>query len=158
MENKNGINKAINSIIGQILVTIIPSISFYWAVLNKLKFDMEIDSIKVGISIIFGLLCLLYVKQLNIKSKIIELKKFRDFQATDFVNFNNSEIKKLADRLLKIEGRERADLEDEDKKRLFQQEIISRKEKIDLYNKAFEDWKCGDYGKTEQTKTFIYYE
>jgi len=151
MESKmsKGLNTVINSGFGVFFITIIPIISFYVGVIKDLKIDFKASKMEIAVSILVGLCIYLLLKSMDTQNKLLALKKFRDYESLSMANFYNTEIKKLNDRLLRVESANNIKTEselDEDKKRLFDLEETYKKDKIIDYNNVFKLIGEGDYG------------
>jgi hypothetical protein len=151
MENqsKNVLSTIINNSFGIIIITIIPTIICYTEFFKEYVIDIKNNKMGILISLMVGIIIVLFLKFLDLKYKIIALKRFRDFESVSMVNFFNTEIKKLNDRLLETEsklGLKTTSQLNENEIRLFEEEKRLKDEKIIEYNKVFKSLGVGNYG------------
>lgn len=159
MENqsKNVLSTIVNNNYGIIIIIIIPTIICYIAFFKEYEIDIKNNKMEILVSLMFGALIVLFLKLLDLKYKLISLKKFRDFEALSMVNFFNTEIKKLNDRLLDTEEKlkiKSTSKLNENEKRLFKEEETNKNEKIIEYNKVFKGYGVGNYGIGNNTSHF----
>ncbi|WP_111308617.1 hypothetical protein [Confluentibacter sediminis] len=144
------LNNTTNSLIGNILIIIIPTVIFYYGIIKEFVFNTKITKMEITVALLVGYSIFSIFKTWDLKNKIIALKEFRDYETISIINFYNSEIKKLNDRLLETEKKLKIPTYsefNENEKRLFHEEAKSKEKIIIEYNSMFETWKCGNYGK-----------
>lgn len=151
------LNKITNSQIGIVFIIIIPTIFTYIGFFEVHTINVISNKMELAISIFIGVDCYLILKIFDIQNKLISLKKFRDFESLSTINFFNTEIKKLNDRLLEVESKleiKTTSQLTENEKRLFQEEKRLKDEKIIEYNEIFFAIGCGNYGVGINTSHF----
>ena len=151
------LNKITNSQIGIVFIIIIPTIFTYIGFFEVHKIKLISNKMELAISIFIGVDCYLILKIFDIQNKLISLKKFRDFESLSTINFFNTEIKKLNDRLLEVESKleiKTTSQLTENEKRLFEEEKRLKDEKIIEYNEIFSAIVCDKYGVGINTSHF----
>ena len=148
------ISSFMDSEIGKILTTILPTIITYKGTYDNFNFKkMSTEPLHIMSGIILALTLYIILTLIQQRLKIIALKKYRDFEMLNFTNFINTEIKKLNDRLVEIENRSEITASElnENEIRLFKEEYKIRTEKIQEYNNSFKSWGIGNYGFGDNT-------
>ncbi|NVO02573.1 MAG: hypothetical protein HXX09_07690 [Bacteroidetes bacterium] len=151
------LNKIENTIIGKILIVVIPNIMAYVGYISIKETTMETFIMQHKIFIVVILLTIHIISLLwlyeNFKNKIKALKKYRDYEAIRVVNqynanFNliNAQIKELYKKCCGSVTKETASPIDEKNTKENQRLHDSA---VDEYNKAFEGCGLKDYGVNE---------
>jgi hypothetical protein len=139
------VSKIIESLIGKIIIVIIPTIVFYFGLIfiqqTMIKTIILEHKIAVATTIlIIHIISLLCIYE-SLKNKIKAIKKFRDNESIFLTNRFNNNVKDIS------EGLNISNKHDKNDDEVYKIYLKNIKE----YNKAFEDWGMNDYGNDENT-------